>query len=161
VETRVSVSPATFPYVPGYLSFREIPAVVRCIRKVRTPFDVILCDGQGIAHPRRMGLASHLGLVLDTPSIGCAKSRLVGEHDEPGNRRGEFAKLMDGGERIGSVVRTREKVKPIYVSPGHLVDHPSSRRIAMACVTRYRVPEPTRIADIIAAREKKRIEEKD
>jgi len=157
-ETRVAVSPMTFPYVPGYLSFREIPALVKCLEKVRAPFDVLLCDGQGIAHPRRLGLASHLGLLLDTPTIGCAKSRLIGQHVEPGPHRGDFAKLVDGGDYIGSVLRTRENVRPIYVSPGHLVDHPSSRRIATACLTRFRIPEPTRVADIVADREKRRLE---
>ena len=158
VETRVAVSRAVFPYVPGYLSFREIPALIRCLRKVRTHFDVILCDGQGIAHPRRMGLASHLGLVIETPSVGCAKSRLVGEHEEPGPRRGDFAGLTDHDDTIGSVLRTRENVKPVYISPGHLMDHPSSRRIAMACTGRYRIPEPTRLADIAAGEEKRRLE---
>lgn len=158
VETRVHDSPLVFPYIPGLLSFREIPALVACLERVETPFDVMLCDGQGIAHPRRLGLASHLGLMLDLPTIGCAKSRLLGVHDEPGVERGAFAPLYDRGERIGSVLRTRDDVKPLYVSPGHRVDHPSSRRITLACATRYRLPEPTRLADIAAGIEKRRLE---
>jgi deoxyribonuclease V len=158
IETRVMSSALVFPYIPGLLSFREIPALARCIRRVRTPFDVMLCDAQGIAHPRGLGLASHLGLLIGTPTVGCAKSRLVGDHDEPGRRRGDFAKLSHGGRYVGSVLRTREGVKPIFVSPGHLVDHPSSRRIAMACLTRYRLPEPTRLADIAAGRARRDLE---
>jgi deoxyribonuclease V len=161
VETRVATSKLTFPYVPGYLSFREIPALVQCLEKVRTPFDVMLCDGQGIAHPRRLGLASHLGLLIGTPTVGCAKSRLIGEHSEPGPNKGDYTRLTHHGDYIGSVLRTRERVKPIFVSPGHLVDHPSSRRIALVCTTRYRLPEPTRLADIAAGKEKRRLEQEE
>ncbi|MGD8279358.1 MAG: deoxyribonuclease V, partial [Gemmatimonadota bacterium] len=158
LETRVLDSPLTFPYIPGLLSFREIPGLVACLERVETPFDAMLCDAQGIAHPRRLGLASHLGLMLDLPTVGCAKSRLVGEHDEPGRERGAWKPLYDRGERIGSVLRTRDGVKPLYVSPGHRVDHPASRRITLACSTRYRLPEPTRLADIAAGIEKRRLE---
>jgi len=157
VETRVVSAALTFPYIPGLLSFREIPALIRCIRTVRTPFDAMLCDAQGIAHPRGLGLASHLGLVIDTPTVGCAKSRLVGDHDEPGPRRGDYARLSYRGRMVGSVLRTRDRVKPIFVSPGHRVDHASSRRIALACVTRYRLPEPTRLAHIAAGEAKRRL----
>jgi deoxyribonuclease V len=160
VETRVTSSALAFPYIPGLLSFREIPALIRCIRMVRTPFDVMLCDAQGIAHPRGLGLASHLGLVIDTPTVGCAKSRLVGDHDDPGARRGDYSPLSYEGRMVGSVVRTRNGVKPIFVSPGHLVDHAGSRRIALACVTRYRLPEPTRLAHIAAGGAKRRLEER-
>lgn len=158
VETRLAVSPFTFPYVPGYLSFREIPALIKCLEAVRTPFDVMLCDGQGIAHPRGFGLASHLGMTIDKPTVGCAKSRLVGEHDAVGPDRGDYARLIHDGRYVGSVLRTRAAVKPIYVSPGHRVDHPASRRIVLACLTRYRLPEPTRLAHIAAGEEKRKRE---
>jgi deoxyribonuclease V len=158
VETRVRAGKLVFPYIPGLLSFREIPTLIRCIEAVRTPFDVMLCDAQGIAHPRGLGLASHLGILIDRPTVGCAKSRLVGEHDDPGPRRGDFARLTYGGRNVGSVLRTREGVKPIFVSPGHLVDHPSSRRVAMACLTRYRLPEPTRLAHIAAGEQRRSLE---
>jgi deoxyribonuclease V len=158
VETQTAVAPPLFPYVPGYLSFRELPVLIRCLKKVRTPFHAMLCDGQGIAHPRRFGLASHLGLALGIPTVGCAKSRLVGEHGEVGKRRGEFERLVLEGKQIGSVLRTREGVKPIFVSPGHYIDHPGSRRITLACLTRFRLPEPTRLAHIIAGEAKRRRE---
>ena len=114
--------------------------------------DGILCDGQGLAHPRRLGLASHLGLVVGVPTVGCAKSRLCGEHEEPGWARGSATALLDDGERIGSVLRTRDGVRPLYVSPGHLVDHASSVRWVLATGAGYRLPEPTRLADRLVAR---------
>jgi deoxyribonuclease V len=157
VEERVAAVGLTFPYIPGLLSFREIPAVAECLRKVRTRFDVLLCDGQGIAHPRGFGLASHLGVLLRRPTIGCAKSLLVGSFDEVGARRGDYSPLWYKDKRVGSALRTREGVKPVYVSPGHLVDHASSRRIALACAPRYRIPEPTRQADRAAGAEKRRL----
>jgi deoxyribonuclease V len=158
VETRTASLRPPFPYVPGFLSFRELPLLVRCFDRVRTPFDVLLCDGQGIAHPRGLGLAAHAGLALGVPTIGCAKSRLVGEHGAVGERRGDYARLTLDGRQIGSVLRTREGVKPLFVSPGHLVDHPSSRRITLACLTRYRLPEPVRLAHIAAGEAKRRKE---
>jgi len=158
LEERVWRSELTFPYIPGLLSFREIPALVECLRAVVAPFDVLLCDGQGIAHPRRFGLASHLGLILQKPTIGCAKSLLVGEFGTVGETRGDFAPLTHKGRRVGSVLRTQEGVKPIYISPGHLVDHRSARRIALLCATRYRIPEPTRRADRLAGEERRRID---
>jgi deoxyribonuclease V len=156
LETRVAVSPLTFPYIPGLLSFREVPGLLACLETLRTPFDVILLDGQGIAHPRGLGLASHLGLAIGRPAVGCAKSRLVGEHRPPGPRRGDHARLVFEGRYVGSVLRTRDGVNPIYVSPGHLIDHPSSRRLALACCSRYRIPEPTRLAHIAAGAHKRR-----
>jgi deoxyribonuclease V len=156
VETRVISRPLRFPYVPGLLSFREAPAVIACLRRVRTPIDVLLCDGQGIAHPRGLGLASHVGLWAGIPTIGCAKSRLVGEHEEPGPKRGDHAPLFYHGERVGTVLRTRDGVKPLFISPGHLVDHAWSVKVVLACATRYRLPEPTRLADIIAGEAKRR-----
>jgi deoxyribonuclease V len=155
VETRAARSPLRFPYVPGLLSFREVPVLLKVLRRLQTPVGGILCDGQGIAHPRRMGLAAHLGLVVGLPTVGCAKSRLCGTHREPGRRRGAVAPLMDEGERIGSVLRTRDGVKPLYVSPGHLTDHASSVEWVLACGAGYRLPEPTRLADRLVARYKK------
>lgn len=161
VETRTVSARLEFPYIPGLLSFREIPALIRCVRKVRTHFDVMLCDAQGIAHPRGLGLASHLGLLIGTPTVGCAKSRLVGDHGDPGARRGDFARLLYEDRQVGSVLRTRDRVKPIFVSSGHLVDHASSRRIVLACLTRYRLPEPTRLAHIAAGEAKRKLEAKE
>lgn len=156
VERRTASDRLRFPYVPGFLSFREIPGLARCLVKVSHPVDVVLCDGQGIAHPRGFGLASHLGVLLGTPSIGCAKSRFVGEHGTVGRRRGDFSRLMFERKQIGSVLRTQDGINPIFVSPGHLVDHPSSRRIVLACTSRYRLPEPTRLADRLAGEAKRR-----
>ena len=145
----------TFPYVPGLLTFREGPVLLAAIRKLRHTPDVFMFDGQGIAHPRRMGLAAHMGLWLDIPSVGCAKSRLIGTHAEPGPGRGSCVALFDGQERIGSVLRTRDRVKPLFISPGHLADFDSSSRLVLECCTRYRLPEPTRLADIEVARVKR------
>ena len=144
--------PAAFPYVPGLLSFREVPALLEAIRQLPTMPDLILCDGHGFAHPRRLGLACHLGLWLDAPTIGVAKSRLTGSHDEPGPAKGDAAWLfadkgLRPGERIGAVLRTRERVKPVYVSAGHRVSQKTAVALTLACVTRYRLPEPTRLAD--------------
>jgi deoxyribonuclease V len=152
VEETLAWKPVRFPYVPGLLSFREIPALLAAARKLRTVPDVFLFDGQGYAHPRRIGLASHAGLVLDRPSIGAAKSRLIGEHDEPPLEAGSYAPLMHRGERIGAVLRTRAGVRPIYVSIGHLVTFEDAIDITMACVTRYRLPEPTRLAHQLVTR---------
>ncbi|HVO83711.1 MAG TPA: deoxyribonuclease V [Syntrophobacteria bacterium] len=141
VEDHVS-----FPYVPGLLSFREIPPLLSVFRKLRHQPDAVLCDGQGLAHPRRLGLASHLGLWLNLPTIGCAKTRLVGEHGEPGAYRGQYRSLTYRGERVGVVLRTRPGVKPIYVSPGHLVDFDGCRRLVLRCCRGFRIPEPLRTA---------------
>lgn len=155
LEVRSARAPLTFPYVPGLLSFREIPVMLTVLRRLVTPVGGILCDGQGIAHPRRLGLASHLGLIAGLPTLGCAKSRLCGTFREPGRTRGSVAPLMDGGERIGSVLRTRDAVKPVFVSPGHLCDHASSVEWVLACAAGFRLPEPTRLADRLVARYKK------
>jgi len=136
-----------FPYIPGLLSFRELPVVLEACAKLRHAPDLLLVDGQGIAHPRRFGLASHLGLWLNLPSIGCAKSRLFGEHGEVGERRGEAAPLRaPDGEEIGVLLRTRDRVKPLYVSPGHLLAIEQAGKLVLACGGRYRLPEPTRLA---------------
>jgi deoxyribonuclease V len=138
---------ATFPYVPGLLSFRELPALVAACANLTVRPEVILCDGQGQAHPRRLGLASHLGLLFDLPSIGCAKSRLCGDHDEPGPCRGDRAVLRDGREVIGTVLRTRDHVRPLYISVGHRVRLRDAVELVLRCGAGYRLPEPTRQAD--------------
>ena len=150
VDWAVAERPVSFPYVPGLLSFREIPALMAAWRKLRNKPDVVLCDGQGIAHPRRIGIASHFGLVADVPTVGVAKSRLVGTHRAPGSRRGCATRLMDGDEQIGLVLRTRDRVRPLYVSTGHRVSLPTARKLVLACAPRYRLPETTRWADRIA-----------
>jgi deoxyribonuclease V len=147
LETETVTMDARFPYVPGYLSFREIPAVLALLERLAVRPDLILCDGQGIAHPRRFGLASHLGVVTGLPTIGVAKSRLVGEHGEPGRDRGNWVPLIDKGETIGAVLRTRTGVKPIYVSIGHRVCLETAIRLVLACTPRFRLPETTRAAD--------------
>jgi deoxyribonuclease V len=140
------VGKATFPYVPGLLSFREVPVVLEAFRKLSTRPDVVLCDGQGIAHPRRIGLASHLGLWLDLPTIGCAKSLLCGDYAEPGPSRGARSPLVDKGEVIGAVVRTRRLVKPLFVSPGHRCDLEGAVAVTLATTAKYRLPIPSRMA---------------
>jgi deoxyribonuclease V len=136
--------PVRFPYVPGLLSFREAPAMISAARKLSIRPDVLLIDGQGLAHPRRFGLACHVGVHLNWATIGCAKSRLIGDHRQVGLRKGCRCRLMDGDEVIGSVLRTREKVKCIYVSEGHLVELESAVKLVLRCCNRYRLPEPTR-----------------
>ncbi len=146
IETADDTRDVSFPYVPGLLSFREAPGLLATASKLRTRPDVYLLDGHGRAHPRRFGLASHVGLRLARPSIGCAKSRLCGSHREPGPRRGACTRLMDSGELVGRVLRTREGVKPIYVSVGHLVMLDEAVRIVLESSRGYRMPEPTRLA---------------
>jgi deoxyribonuclease V len=146
VELAYAEDRVSFPYVPGLLSFREIPPLLRVFERLRHRPDVVLGDGQGLAHPRRFGLAAHLGLWLKLPTIGCAKSRLVGEHAEVGPRRGQYRSLMDKGERVGVVLRTRTGVKPLYISPGHLADLEGSRRFVLRCCRDSRIPEPIRTA---------------
>lgn len=144
---RVGVSaPASFPYVPGLLSFRESPAILHAFAKLETRPDAILCDGQGIAHPRRLGVACHLGLWLGIPTVGCAKSLLCGEYDDPGPRRGDRSPLIHRGEQVGWVLRTRDRVSPLFVSPGHLCDLDSAAELVLAETSRYRLPELTRQA---------------
>jgi deoxyribonuclease V len=149
---------ATWPYVPGYLSFREVPVVAEALRQVRSAPDVLLCDGQGRAHPRRLGLASHLGLLLDVPTIGCAKSLLVGRAaGRLGRRRGSRTALLDGAEQIGAVLRTRDGVAPVYTSVGHRIDLPSAERWVLAAAPRFRLPEPSRLAHQRATEYKREI----
>ena len=152
VESSVFEGPCDFPYVPGLLSFREIPPLLEAWRRLRLTPHCILCDGQGIAHPRGLGLASHFGLVLGIPTIGCAKSPLFGRYDEPGPNRGDEAPITDPrGRRIGSVVRTRDRTKPLYVSVGHLVSLKKAVSIVLSCTGRFRIPEPLRAAHHLAS----------
>lgn len=151
VESTLRESPCTFPYVPGLLSFREIPPLLDAWNGLGKKPDLILCDGQGIAHPRGLGLASHLGLILALPTVGCAKSRLTGDFDEPGPFKGERSPLIDGrGGTIGTVLRTRDRTRPIYVSVGHMIDLKTAVRIVLECTPRFRIPEPLRAAHRLA-----------
>jgi deoxyribonuclease V len=136
-----------FPYVPGFLSFREIPALLAALGKLKQLPDLLFCDGQGYAHPRRMGLATHLGIVLDRPTIGCAKSILIGKHDAIGKDKGEWKPMMDGEERIGAALRTRAGVKPVYVSQGHRVSLETALQLTLSVCDGPRIPRPTRDAD--------------
>lgn len=151
VETTVARRPTSFPYIPGFLSFREIPAVLDALEKVRILPDIILCDGQGIAHPRRLGIASHLGLLIDMPTIGVAKSLLIGKYDEVPETKGSWQPLIHQGEIIGAVLRTRTGVKPLYISSGHRISLPTAIDYVLRCTTKYRLPETTRIADKLAS----------
>ncbi|MEA5503796.1 deoxyribonuclease V [Halotia wernerae UHCC 0503] len=151
IETTLAYRPTSFPYIPGFLSFREIPAVLDALEKVETTPDIILCDGQGIAHPRRLGIASHLGLLLDLPTIGVAKSLLIGKHEELPETRGKWQPLIHQGEIIGAALRSRTKVKPVYVSSGHKVSLSTAINYVLRCTPKYRLPETTRIADKLAS----------
>jgi deoxyribonuclease V len=147
-----------FPYVPGLLSFREVPPLIEAYRKIREKPDVLLCDGQGIAHPRKLGFASHLGLCLGIPTVGCAKSRLCGDHESLTLRKGSSKPLLLGGEQLGLVFCSRDGVKPIYISPGHLSDIASSKRLISHCLRRYRIPEPLRLAHLEANKRRAEVE---
>ncbi|MBK1691794.1 deoxyribonuclease V [Ectothiorhodospira mobilis] len=152
LEDAVARLPTAFPYVPGLLSFREIPAVLRALEGLQAPPDLLLCDGQGIAHPRRLGIAAHLGLITGLPAVGVGKSRLVGRHGEVGVLRGSAVPLADRGEVIGRVLRTRTGVRPVYVSTGHRVSLDAACELVLQAAPRYRLPEPIRRADRIASR---------
>ncbi|MEJ2738571.1 MAG: deoxyribonuclease V [Dehalococcoidia bacterium] len=141
----------TFPYISGFLSFREIPVLISAFKSLTHEPDIIMVDGQGIAHPRRFGLASHLGVLLDIPTIGCAKSRLCGHHETPENVTGAYTELIDNDEVIGAVVKTKTNVKPVYVSIGHKIDLQSSIKYVVQCCSGYRLPEPTRLAHLAAS----------
>ncbi|MFA5291509.1 MAG: deoxyribonuclease V [Phycisphaerae bacterium] len=146
IEAAYSILPVTFPYIPGLLSFREAPVCLAAAEKLKIVPDCIIVDGQGIAHPRRLGLASHLGLFLDIPTIGCAKSRLIGEFENPAEAKGSTSPLKDKNEIIGSVVRTRNNVKPVFVSVGFKCRLEDAVRIVLDCCGKYRLPEPSRVA---------------
>jgi len=143
IETR-------FPYIPGLLSFREIPAILKALSFVEIRPDILMVDGHGIAHPRRLGIAAHLGVLLDMPSIGVAKKRLTGRYEEPALTRGAMTPLMHREERIGTVLRSKDGIKPLFVSPGHLMSQRQAVAVVLACLTRYKLPEPTRLADAIS-----------
>lgn len=151
VETAIALCPTIFPYVPGFLSFREVPPILKALRQITTTPDLILCDGQGLAHPRRFGLACHLGTLLDCPTIGVAKSRFIGTHKEPAPTRGSWEPLKDGEETIGAVLRTRPHVKPLYISIGHRIGLETAIAYVLDCTPQYRLPETTRIADRLAS----------
>ncbi|MEL6494764.1 MAG: deoxyribonuclease V [Cyanobacteria bacterium J06623_7] len=151
VEQAIARIPTAFPYVPGYLSFREIPAILAAFPKLNITPDLILCDGQGYAHPRRLGLACHLGILLDLPTIGVAKSLYIGKHEKVPLSKGSWQPLKDKDETIGVALRSRTKVKPIYVSIGHKISLPTAINYVMGCLTKYRLPETTRWADKLAS----------
>lgn len=151
VESTIARIPTAFPYVPGYLSFREIPAILAAFPQLKIIPDLILCDGQGMAHPRRFGLACHLGVLLDLPTIGVAKSLLVGKHEAVATTKGSYQPLIDKGETIGVVLRSRDNVRPIYVSIGHKISLNTAVDYVVKCLTKYRLPETTRLADKLAS----------
>ncbi len=150
-EQAIQREPTRLPYIPGYLSFREVPAILGALAQLTTPPDLILCDGQGIAHPRRFGLACHLGVLLDRPTIGVAKSRLIGRHTEPAVEKGAWTELVQNEEIIGAVLRTRSNISPLYISIGHRIDLPTAIEYVLRCTTRYRLPETTRWAHRLAS----------
>lgn len=160
VEHAIALDPVRFPYIPGLLSFREIPVVLKALQQLQQLPDLLLCDGQGIAHPRRVGIATHLGLYTGLPSIGVGKSRLTGRYQEPGQEKGAREPLMAGEERIGTVLRSRDGVRPLFISPGNLVSHEDAVEWVLRCLTRYRLPEPIRTADRLASdRGKKQLQQ--
>ena len=154
VEVLAGTAPVRFPYVPGFLSFREIEVLLPLFETLRKSPELVLIDGQGIAHPRGIGLASHLGLFLDVPTVGCAKSRLVGNHAEVGSKKGDGVPIMYKSKRVGTLLRTRDNVKPMYISPGHLVGVKRAEKLALACTGKFRMPEPTRQAHIAVTKYK-------
>ncbi len=155
VESRTITGEVNFPYVPGYLSFRECPLLLRVLSKVEREIHAVLIDGHGIAHPRGLGLASHLGLHLDVPTIGCAKSLLAGDYEEPGPKKGDVGWIFLGGKVVGAAVRTRDLVKPVFVSPGNNVGVKDSVKLVLECSRGHRIPEPIRCAHILVQRRKR------
>ena len=151
VDQAVAERAVDFPYVPGLLAFREIPVVLDALARLRVMPDVLMCDGYGVAHPRRFGLAAHLGVYLDRPTLGCAKSRFIGTAADPGPAPGDQTPLLDAGEIIGMALRTRAGSKPVYVSAGHHLSLATAVALVRRCSAGYRIPEPTRLADILAA----------
>ena len=150
VETQTASGNLEFPYIPGLLSFRELPLTIAACEKLSITPDLVIADGQGIAHPRRIGLASHLGIIMDIPTIGCAKSRLCGSHNEPANEPGNYTDLVDRDEIIGAVLRTKHGVKPVYVSIGHKISLDTAISWIINCCRGYRLPQPTRLAHLAA-----------
>lgn len=151
VERAIAKVRVTFPYIPGLLAFREGPSIVAALEKLKNEPDLLMLDGQGIAHPRRMGIATHIGVIFDKPSIGCAKSRLWGSYHEPGPEKGSWSYLYDGAEIIGAVLRTKDKAPPLFVSIGHRIDLQSALEIVLSCCRGDRLPEPTRLAHLLVS----------
>ena len=148
VEIQLAEGDVDFPYIPGLLSFRESPILLKALEKIQTPFDVLAIDGQGTAHPRGFGIASHIGLLADVPTVGIAKSILVGTHEPLEECCGSWKPLVYKGKIVGAAVRTQNGIEPVYVSPGHKIDLECSIKLALSCTTKYRIPEPTRLAHI-------------
>jgi len=142
--------PTSFPYVPGLLSFREIPVILAAFKQLQIQPDLLMVDGHGIAHPRRLGIAAHLGVLLDIPAIGVAKSKLTGQYKEPNLTKGSWSELTDKETKIGTVLRSKNKVRPLFISPGHKIGQEKAVELVLQCLTKYRLPEPTRIADKIS-----------
>jgi len=157
IEEAYSLTEGSFPYIPGFLSFREGPAIIKAMSSLKIKPHVILFDGQGIAHPKGLGIASHIGVLLDIPTIGCAKSRLVGNYREPGLKKGSWSSLRYNGKIIGVVLRTKDNVRPVFVSPGHRIDLKNSIKIILGCTSTYRIPEPLRRADFISKKIKREL----
>ncbi|MGQ9569935.1 MAG: endonuclease V [Thermodesulfovibrionales bacterium] len=157
VKESYSIAKLMFPYVPGFLSFREGRAIIRAIHRLKIKPDVILFDGQGIAHPKGLGIATHIGIILDIPTIGCAKSRLIGEYKEPGTKKGNWSFLRYKGKIVGAVLRTKDNVRPLFISPGHRTDLKNSIDITLACAKKYRIPQPLRRADFISKKIKRTV----
>jgi deoxyribonuclease V len=157
IEEAYSLTEVSFPYIPGFLSFREGPAIIKAMSNLKVKPHVILFDGQGIAHPKGLGIASHIGVLLDIPTIGCAKSRLVGNYREPGLKKGSRSSLRYNKKIIGVVLRTKDNVKPVFVSPGHRINLKNSIKIVLGCTSTYRISEPLRRADFISKRIKKEL----
>ena len=155
LEEKYVIDKIVFPYVPGFLTFREGPSISKLLGLIGEKPDLLMFDGQGIAHPLKMGIAAHIGVLFNIPSIGCAKSRLFGTYNEVGNKRGDFSYLKnDNGETIGVVLRTKDNTRPLFVSPGHLIDVKTSMEIVLTSTTGYRLPEPTRLADKLSKKAK-------
>ena len=156
-EQTYALAKILFPYIPGFLSFREGPALLKAINSLSIRPDLILFDGQGIAHPSNTGIAAHLGVLLNIPAVGCAKSRLVGEYEEPRNRKGGYSSLRFKGKTVGVVLRTRDNVKPLFVSPGHLINLKGAIDVVLQCISKYRIPEPLRYADNLSKKLKREL----
>ena len=158
IERRCARAKINFPYIPGLLTFREAPVLLKSFAALKTEPDVIIFDGQGLAHFRRMGLATHMGILLNKPTLGCAKSRLIGTFEDPGEDAGCYSPLLDNGETIGAVLRTRQRVNPVFISQGNMISFKTCIKIVLKCVDGYRIPRPTREADhYVALIKKKRI----
>lgn len=158
IEERLASQEVKFPYIPGLLTFREAPVLLAAFKKVKNVPDLIIFDGQGIAHPRKMGLATHMGIILNKPTIGCAKSRLLGDYKIPRNVVGAYSLLRDGNKVIGAVLRTRKDVKPVFVSAGYKIDLKTSIKVVSKCAGNFRLPEPTRQAHIFVEKAKRKRE---